>query len=144
MPSGNFDPFSHLATTDTGRKLGGYGPLGEGELDFQLTQCDQGRGLPACQVSSCSVQPFGHSAWTLQTDRTTVQWHRANRFTNGRPKMNPSTVKWAQWHKTQSKELLGLFICVCIALCTIVAHNIAQNTQFLQAGCPSCHLINTV
>ena len=37
------------------------------------------------------------------------------------------TVKWAQWDKTQSRELLGLFICVCIALCTIVAHNIAQN-----------------
>jgi len=41
--------------------------------------------------------------------------------------MNLSTVKWAQWDKTQSRELLGLFICVCIALCTIVAHNIAQN-----------------
>jgi len=41
--------------------------------------------------------------------------------------MNLSTVKWAQWHKTQSRELLGLFICVCIALCTTVAHNIAQN-----------------
>jgi len=38
-----------------------------------------------------------------------------------------STVKWAQWDKTQSTELLNLFICVCIALCTIVAHNIAQN-----------------
>jgi len=41
--------------------------------------------------------------------------------------MNLSTVKWAQWNKTQSRELLGLFICVCIALCTIVAQNIAQN-----------------
>jgi len=41
--------------------------------------------------------------------------------------MNLSTVKWAQWDKTQSTELLGLFICMCIALCTIVAHNIAQN-----------------
>jgi len=37
--------------------------------------------------------------------------------------MNLSTVKWAQWDKTQ----LGLFICVCIALCRIIAHNIAQN-----------------
>ena len=36
-------------------------------------------------------------------------------------------MKWAQWDKTQSRDLLGLFICVCIALCTIVAHNIAQN-----------------
>jgi len=42
-------------------------------------------------------------------------------------KMNLSTVKWAQWDKTQSRELLGLFICVCIALCTTIAHNIAQN-----------------
>jgi len=41
--------------------------------------------------------------------------------------MNLSTVKWAQWDKTQSRDLLGLFIYVCIALCTIVAHNIAQN-----------------
>ena len=41
--------------------------------------------------------------------------------------MNLSTVKWAQRDKTQSRDLLGLFICVCIALCTIVAQNIAQN-----------------
>jgi len=40
--------------------------------------------------------------------------------------MNLSTVKWAQWDKTQSREVLGLFLCVCIALC-IVAHNIAHN-----------------
>ena len=38
--------------------------------------------------------------------------------------MNLSTVKWAQWDKTQSRELLGL---LCIALCIIVAHSIAQN-----------------
>jgi len=42
-------------------------------------------------------------------------------------KVNLSTVEWAQRDKTQSRELLGLFICVCIALCTIVAHNIAHN-----------------
>jgi len=41
--------------------------------------------------------------------------------------MNLSTVKWAQWDKTQSRELLVLFICVCSSLCTVVAHNIAQN-----------------
>jgi len=41
--------------------------------------------------------------------------------------MNLSTVKWAQSDKTHSRELLGPFICVCIALCTTVAHNIAQN-----------------
>jgi len=43
--------------------------------------------------------------------------------------MNLHTVKWAQWDKTQPRELLGLFICACTALCTIVAHNIAQNRR---------------
>jgi len=32
-----------------------------------------------------------------------------------------------QRDKIQSRELLGLFICVCIALCTTVADNTAQN-----------------
>ena len=41
--------------------------------------------------------------------------------------MNLSTVKWAQRDKTQSRELLVLFICVCSSLCTIVVDNIAQN-----------------
>jgi len=50
-------------------------------------------------------------------------------------KMNLSTVKWAQWDKTQSRELLILFICVCSSLCTIVAHNTAQNRP---ANFPSC------
>jgi len=27
----------------------------------------------------------------------------------------------------QNPELLGLFICVCIALCRVIAHNTAQN-----------------
>jgi len=41
--------------------------------------------------------------------------------------MNLSTVKSVQWDKTKSGELLGLFSCVCIALCTIVVHNTAKN-----------------
>ena len=45
---------------------------------------------------------------------------------NTQYKNESSTVKWAQWDKTQSRELL-VCSCVCIALCTIVAHNIAQN-----------------
>jgi len=42
--------------------------------------------------------------------------------------MNLSTVKWAQWDKTQSRELLGLFMCVCALHCAqnFVAHSIAQ------------------
>jgi len=55
-------------------------PLSVGELDSHLTQCGRGRGLPACQVLSSSVQTFGYSTpksqtaqdRTEQTDRTTV------------------------------------------------------------------------
>jgi len=39
-------------------------------------------------------------------------------------------VKWAEWDKTHSRELLGPFICVCVALCTTVVHNIAQNRPY--------------
>jgi len=52
--------------------LGGCAPLGEGELGSHLTQCGQGWGIPACQVSSWYVQPFGHNTHVLQTtDRQT-------------------------------------------------------------------------
>jgi len=54
---------------DMGPKLGSCAPLGEGELGPYLTECAQGRGLSAYQVSSWFVQPFGHSARTSQTDR---------------------------------------------------------------------------
>ena len=54
-----------------GRKLGeGYAPLGKGEVGPHLTQCGQDRRLAVCQVSSWSIQPFGHSTPTLHTDRT--------------------------------------------------------------------------
>jgi len=47
---------------------------------------------------------------------------------NTQYKNESSTVKWAQWDKTQSRELLVCsYVCASIALCTIVAHNIAQN-----------------
>ena len=51
----------------------GLCPFSE-ELGPHLTQC--GRGLPPCQVSSWSIQPFGHNTPTLQTgqtDETTVR-----------------------------------------------------------------------
>jgi len=40
-----------------------------GELGPHQTQYGRGRGLPPCQVSSWSIQPFGHNTPTLQTDR---------------------------------------------------------------------------
>ena len=40
------------------------------ELHPHLTQCGRGLGLPPCQVSSWSIQPFGHNTPTSQKDRT--------------------------------------------------------------------------
>jgi len=42
-------------------------PFGGGQLGPHLTQNGQGRGLPAWQVSSSFVQPFGHNTPTPQT-----------------------------------------------------------------------------
>ena len=66
----HLDPSSHWPTTDMGRKLAGSAPLGEGELGPHLTQCGHGWGLPTCQVSSWSIQPFGHNRPTLHTGQT--------------------------------------------------------------------------
>jgi len=38
-----------------------------GELGPNLTQCGRGWGLPPCQVSSWSIQPFGHNTPMSQT-----------------------------------------------------------------------------
>jgi len=43
-------------------------PFWGGVAGPHLTQC--GRGLPACQVSSWSIQPFGHNTPTSQTGQT--------------------------------------------------------------------------
>ena len=46
--------------------------------------------------------------------------------------MNLNRLKWAQWDKTQSRELLGLFICVCIALhCAQLLHTILHRTDLI-------------
>ena len=49
----------HLATVDMGRKLGAVPLLGE--LGPHLTQCGLGQGLHPYQVTSWSIQPFGHN-----------------------------------------------------------------------------------
>jgi len=61
------------ARTKWAEKWGAAVPLSVGELRPHLTQCGQGRGLHACQVSSSSIPPFGHNTPTLQTDRQDKQ-----------------------------------------------------------------------
>ena len=57
----HLDPSSRWASTDIGRKLWAAVPLFGEELGPHLTQCGRGRVLPRWQVSSWSIQPFGHN-----------------------------------------------------------------------------------
>ena len=82
--------------------------LGRFSIDL-IDSIDQLRGLHLTMLQYYTVHM--HAMYS-QTQNNTYT------------KMNLSTVKWIQWDKTQSREL---FICVCSSLCTIVAHNTAQN-----------------
>jgi len=77
---------------------------------------------------------------SLQVHLTMLQYYTCMQYTVRHniihTQKNPSTVKWAQWDKTQSTELLVPFICICSSLCTIVAHNTAQNRPDNFASCP--------
>jgi len=53
------------------KNWGWCAPIFEGEWGPHLTQCGLGRGLPPRQVSSWSIQPFGHNTPMSQTDRQT-------------------------------------------------------------------------
>ena len=57
----HLDPSSRLATIDMGQKLGGAVPFFVGKLGPIRTQSRLGRGLPPYQVSSWSIQLFGHN-----------------------------------------------------------------------------------
>ena len=73
----------HLATIDMGRKEGrgsGAGllcPFWRGELGPHLKQCGLGRDIPPYQVSSSSIQPFGHNRHgPIKKPRKGVDVHR--------------------------------------------------------------------
>ena len=88
VPSGTLIHAAVLATIDMGRKLGAV-PLSErGSWVTHLTQCGQGRGLPACRFTL--IRPTVLPQYTNVTDRTDRQRsdsiYGANRFTKGRPK----------------------------------------------------------
>jgi len=69
-----------LATIDMGRKLGGVPAFFRkgAELGLNLTKCGRSRGLPPCQVSSWSIQPFGHNTPTSQTAQTGLGRQRSD------------------------------------------------------------------
>jgi len=81
-----------LATIDMGRKLGGgLWPPFWGELGPHLTQCgrDEAYLRAKFHLDQSTVWPQ-YTNVTDRTGQTTVRQHRANRFTNGRPKMGDS------------------------------------------------------
>ena len=61
----SIQPFGH---NGHGPKIGGCAPSG-GPGSPSNTMW-RGQGLPPCQVSSLSIQPFGNNTPTSQTDRT--------------------------------------------------------------------------
>jgi len=62
----HLDPSSRLATTNMGRKLGGSAPCWGGGAGSPLAQCCLGRGLHPHQVTSWSIQRFGHNRHGLK------------------------------------------------------------------------------
>ena len=131
VASWSIQPFGH---NRHGLKIGVCALFwGAGELGPYLTQCARGQGLPPCQVSSWSVQPFGHNTPMSQTDRTgqtTVWQHRANHFTNGRPKiyakfsevMISPTISW--WNDYLEK------FCINFAMHKQVLKQLIQNRSY--------------
>ena len=100
-----------------------------GQMTQPIVSSTEGSNGPKDQTSIPSGQP--HHVIVLHMHVMYSQTQN-NTYT----KMNLSTVKWTQWDKTQSRELLVLFICVCSSLCTIVAHNTAQNRPDIFPSCP--------
>jgi len=94
-----------------GRKL--WGKVGVvpflGELCPHLTQCGRGRCLPPCQVSSWSIQPFGHNKPKTHTDRQTG---RQTDRTNGRPKTSLIQMCWNIFRSTVEFSLRILSTCM--------------------------------
>jgi len=91
-------------------------PFGDGELDPHLTQCCQGRGLPACQVSSQSIQPFGHNTPMSQTDRLDRQWSDSIGWTV----LQTVTQQW--WFHWQFGETCAVRWCVAESLWVHLLH----------------------
>jgi len=126
----NLDPSSHLATTDMGQKWG-LCPFGGGDLGPHLTQCDQGQGLPACQVSSWCVQPFGHITPTLQTrqdrqrsDSTgwTILQTVAQKIPHGLVQMLNNQMAWPAGCRQTLK------------ITASIAHGVPKQCQTIQIG----------
>ena len=85
---------------------GGCAPLGEGKLAPHLPAC--------CQVSSWSVQPFGHNAPTLHTEQDR---HRSDSI--GQPGFGRPFVKrkrFALSYRTVVCPVLSCPICLSVTL----------------------------
>ena len=86
----------------------GLCPFGGGGLETHLRQYGHGRVLPPCQVDPSNRLATIHQCHR-QTDRqdrqdTAVRQHRANRFTNGRPKTKTENTRQPLSIETTTKK----------------------------------------
>jgi len=80
-------------------------PFWGGELGPHLTQCGRSRSVPACQVSSWSIQPFGYNPTIHQRDRQdrqTGQWSDSI----GRTVLQTVAQKWRGPLETRETEII--------------------------------------
>ena len=122
----HLDPSSHLAATDMGRKLRGVVPLWRRGSWSHLTQCGQGRGLPACQVSSWFIQPFGHDTPTLQTGQTDRQ-----RSDSIGLSVLETVTQQSSVFRTVSNEYWQV---ICVSLCIAQVELKYENSSVLQTS----------
>jgi len=131
LVTSSFRPIDWVGLNDPLNTLLGH--IGDGFLQVkwpnQQCQSTEGSSGPNDQAS---IPPGPPHHVTILHMHVMYSQTQNNTYT----KMNLSTVKWAQWDKTQFRELLGLFICVCSSLCTTVAHNTAQNRHDNFPSCP--------
>ena len=119
----HFNPSSHLVTTDMGRKLGavplwGGGPAGSAsntmwpcsaEVYFLLNlhakfHLDPSNRRLATQYTNATDRT-GQTAWDRTGQATVpVRYHRANRFTNGRPKTETDRLPTLVSRKPKNTE----------------------------------------
>ena len=89
----------------------GVVPFGRTGAGPYLTQCGQDRGLPPRQVSSWSMQPFGHNTPTSQTDRHDRQTGQRSNSIGGTVLQTAAQKHWLtrlnpQWHHHSNKHPL--------------------------------------
>jgi len=96
-------------------------------------------GLPACQVSSWSVQPFGHNTPTSQTDRQTDRQDRQRSDSIGRTVLQTvaqntgynSKMLMASFSNYPAKAIRKLLVCILSGVHICSAGDMPQRQKII-------------